>query len=927
MSRRYLRFQRTLPRIIAIALLGAFAVPLTVGMPAEAAPAAEQVSTVTQVASPIEPLVEAAAQDATLGVVPPKPMDLSAAPPVNLTRGEVVDEGIVGVTENPEASIIVDPTSAELRLDPQQVTVGAEGSSGLVATASLASRLEVLEAQRGPDAPPIPRTGLGSVNLTGDAARLDLGSAVNATPIEGMSDAMPGLAFALDLRQADPTEEAGWARFDLDVSVFRDAFGGDYGSRLRLYALPECALTTPERESCRTAVPLLSEHPDGDTISAVLPVDAGAVRSMAAGPAVHGKVRAETVRSGALLEDVASSRGLATFDGGGGSIIAAVSGANGASGDFAATDLGSSGDWSVGLQTGSFTYSIPLDVPPANAGPVPEIALTYNSSAIDGRNASTNGQASWVGEGWELGFGFIERLYTDCRLDQPGVASLAGDSCWRSPYDTNNTSVAGEPLTGGQFSTAAYVLNLGTSTHELLPLGSDRFVAADDPSIRVTRFAPTDAALIAAKGAGEYFKVQFPNGDVAYFGYGASGAAPFTEPTGSLLTRPLVGDDAGEPCNGTPFCTLGYRWMLDLRHDASGNALVIEYDQETNFAMVRGTTKSQYTRAALPSDITYGYAWNGNASTALVDPEARVSFDTVERCTDLAVHVPSRQQGVTCPPLTATNKAHYPDVPIDLLCSTTCSATTHRSATFFTTKRLAAVRTWVNTPDSGWAEVAEHRVLGTYPLPAEASGSTLWLDGVYSVYKGDASTSADDIVTYAVSLDGQKFANRVDYTSDADKLEKRRITKITNQFGGETHVSYQAAYDGGVATNHCPTGGKTDTAFSGVKSAIDAAPWTAPWDCYRVTLTSPVFGDPSTTHGYYHKYLVASVTERDPIAEGPDLVQAYTYVGDPAWAYDENVLYYRTNAPAEPVDYSDFRGYAEVRVTTGAGSTLTTTAT
>ena len=52
--------------------------------------------------------------------------------------------------------------------------------------------------------------------------------------------------------------------------------------------------------------------------------------------------------------------------------------------------------------------------------------------------------------------------------------------------------------------------------------------------------------------------------------------------------------------------------------------------------------------------------------------------------------------------------------------------------------------------------VASHKIVGTYPLPAESAGSTLWLDGVYTVYVGDGNdASGDEVVTYATGFDGR----------------------------------------------------------------------------------------------------------------------------------------------------------------------------
>lgn len=78
-------------------------------------------------------------------------------------------------------------------------------------------------------------------------------------------------------------------------------------------------------------------------------------------------------------------------------------------GNTRATPLAPSAKWDVSTQTGDFSWSYPLRVPPAPGGLVPQLALSYASSSVDGRTSATNNQASWVGDGWSYEPGFIER--------------------------------------------------------------------------------------------------------------------------------------------------------------------------------------------------------------------------------------------------------------------------------------------------------------------------------------------------------------------------------------------------------------------------------------------------------------------------------------------------------------------------------------
>lgn len=57
--------------------------------------------------------------------------------------------------------------------------------------------------------------------------------------------------------------------------------------------------------------------------------------------------------------------------------------------------------------TGAGTYSLPIEVPPGPGGLQPKLALDYNSQVVDQSTMMT--QASWVGMGWSLEAGSIER--------------------------------------------------------------------------------------------------------------------------------------------------------------------------------------------------------------------------------------------------------------------------------------------------------------------------------------------------------------------------------------------------------------------------------------------------------------------------------------------------------------------------------------
>ncbi|MBN6055985.1 type IV secretion protein Rhs [Nonomuraea sp. RK-328] len=184
--------------------------------------------------------------------------------------------------------------------------------------------------------------------------------------------------------------KAGKTRLQIDYSGFRHASGGDYGSRLRVVKLQDCALTAATG-ACPLPEPVPSEN---DT------------------------------KAGTLTADFDTS-----------ALYAVTAAASGPAGDHAATSLAPSASWSVGAQSGDFNWDYELRSPPALGGDEPELSIDYSSQSVDGRTASTNNQPSWVGEGFELNpSGYIERRYKSCMVD----GKKTGDLCW----DGENVTLA-----------------------------------------------------------------------------------------------------------------------------------------------------------------------------------------------------------------------------------------------------------------------------------------------------------------------------------------------------------------------------------------------------------------------------------------------------------------------------------------------------
>ncbi len=718
------------------------------------------------------------------------------------------------------------------------------------------------------------------------------------------SDAIPGSAFALTVAMAAPlSTDASWVDIAIDTSGVDHLYGGDYGGRLTIMAFPECVLTMPTKRGCSDGVPLHTYRDDNGVLMATVPADAapglrldGEVGRYGAGMQVG-----TGVRSGDLVQSVAESQGL-RFAGGSGSgtILAAVAGAAGPGGSFAATDLSPIGSWAVGEQSGAFTYSVPVEVPPASFGPAPQVSLDYSSATVDGQTASANPQASIIGDGWSMATSYIERQYKSCADD--GMASTKLDLCWYSPYSN-------APLQ------APYVMSLGGQTHVLVWdgdfTGGSRYRTADESGLRVLRHNATVDPV-----QGEYFEVATPDGSRYILGNG-----PGDPGTDSEAVVPVRSNNTGEPTCGTTACERTYRWMLSKAVDPLGYETTYFYETEQNRYAVDGVAakSAPYDAAIYPLRIEYGAILDDEGEH--VHAEARVVFEYEFRCTEesdyynpmIAEHLEK------CDAPTGTESASYPDVPSDLICAVGNCTTAQNTPAFFKKQRLSQITTEVFVaPElegtAVWTAVATMQLVTVFAMPTDGNPKSLWLDSVYTrSYDHTQATVAEPnagaLDTYAIKFIGAEFDNRVDYTvaNPKTRQKKRRITEVVNELGGMIKVNYHTDHQvAGENTTHrhCPTAGAADTTYTTWYALVD---WTKPHsDCYRVKTGS--------TTAVYHKYLVDSIELVDLDTNWDKQVFHYNYLGTPAWAYAGgglNVIGYGD------ATWTDWRGYETVEVTTG----------
>ncbi|MEU3249919.1 polymorphic toxin-type HINT domain-containing protein [Streptomyces sp. NPDC006997] len=632
-----------------------------------------------------------------------------------------------------------------------------------------------------------------------------------------------GPVFTLEATGENPAHAKSTVRARLDYSSFAEAFGGGYADRLRLVELPACALTTPVKAACRAAEPV------------------------------------ETVNDS---ERQTLTAAKVTLKASGATVLAAVADDASMGGDYKATPLSPSAQWSTSLNTGDFAWSYGMRVPDVPGGLLPSVGLSYSSGSVDGRTGNSNNQGSWAGDGFDLWPGFIERRYKSC--DEDGVehadGGKPGDLCWA--YDNAFVSFNGK---GG----------------ELVPTGTDTFRLRDDDGTKVQRLYGADTT---ARGNGarddEYWKVTTPDGVVYYFGYHRlPGWANGKETTDSVWTAPVFGDDANEPCHAAAFadswCQQGWRWNLDYVVDPRGNAIAYYYDKEWNHygRDLDEEANTPYVRGGFLDRIEYGLR---SGSVYSAQALGKVDFTSAERCLPDA--------STTCADIGA-DAFHWYDTPWDLNCAADAVCDQGRlSPVFFTRKRLTSVTTQVLKSGS-YTDVDSWQL--THRWGMADTDYQLLLDSVRRTGR-----SATPAVTLPKTTFGYvQLANRLDRTGDGfAPFIKERLATVADEAGGQIDVGYSAPVCDASAL---PT------------------PQTNTSRCFPQYIGGSSTDDPDLH--WFNKYVTSTVTLTDRTGGAPDQVTSYAYLDGAAWHYDDDDGLTKEKEKT----WSQWRGYGHVRVKTG----------
>jgi RHS repeat-associated protein len=648
------------------------------------------------------------------------------------------------------------------------------------------------------------------------------------------SEAAGVSGLVVKLVRADETPAAAPVSVEIDYSAFRNAYGADWARRLQLVELPACAATTPKVAVCQQAKPVPAKN---DLNRSALVADVSVAPAADAAAASDGTVLAVTAAA-----------------------------ANANTGTFAKSSLADSASWVAGSASGDFAWSYDMEVPPAPGGLEPDLALSYSSGAVDGRTNAESAQTSWIGEGWDLNPGYIERQFRACKDDVTGATAAqytnaTDDLCYR---DQNATLVMD-----------------GKST-ELVRIGTTaKWRLAEDDGSTVELLT---TGTVTGLHGNEHWKLTTSDGTQYWFGKtrlpGWVADNPVTE---SVWGVPVFHNRSNEPCYRTggfagSNCQMAWRWNLDYVVDPHGNSMSYWYVKEKSNTKLAGTTTVRtYERGGFLQRIDYGTRSGSELSSPA---PMKVVFTEAERCLADCV-----SNGVPV-------FANYPDTPLDLQCNAgPCN--NNPTPSFFIGRRLSKIATFVRVGTSD-QPVDEWTMTHTFPATNEyLVDPSLWLASITHTGKAGGS-KALPVTTFG----GTRYGNRTDYNYSAAVpiVNKYRLTKITTPTGGEISVSYE---------------GSDCTVSSQANPDVNTK------RCFPQYYTPP---DTAPGWSWWNKYRVQQVTERDLVGGSPTVVHSYEYALN---GNNTSVLWHHNDAakwalPLPKRSWSDWRGYNTVRVYTGA---------
>ena len=793
----------------------------------------------------------------------PMPALAASAHPVPSSAYAITDVKTLSTTHKTSSTMTIDGKSAGTYATSATALPAASSGSVTLSASGTASSAVTTDALSSIGA--MPKTPISGTPLWAQrtSALTDPSAVTGTVASQSLAKQLgvTGVVFSLS-----GSGSAGKVRIGLDYTAFKDAYGANFGTRLELYILPACALTTPQLAACRVRTPVSGAENDVNAYSL-----SGVVQ-------VPGTSHDEAAHTGgrAASEGTSAIGGASPSSAPGGNnvVLAASSGTGeegGATGNYAASTISPDGSWAAGGSDGDFTYNYSITTPSSSSSLTPKVSLDYDSGSVDGKTSMTNAQSSVVGDGWSTpDDNSITQTFAPCDDDPEGTAS--GTSTSDMCYD-------GEILT----------LSLNGSSTEIVDDGGT-FRLQNDNGAVITHV--TDSGKGQNTYNTDYWKITERDGTSYYFGLNElPGYASGDTPTNSVDWEPVYSAHSGssDPCYSSTWadsvCDMAYQWHLDYVTDIHGDAMSYYYKQDTNYyGADNGASEKEYIRDSYLQEIDYGYTTATGPYATIPD---KVVFTTPTRCLATTCAAPSSSMS------TGTAANEYPDVPTDLICASGATCTSY-APSFFSTVRLSQISTVQNSTSGTPDAVDSYALAQEYMATGDSSSGTLWLSSI--THTGDDTTAGASTVPPSepsVEFGGTDLPNRWDIDTYPG-LFRWRISAVTSELGSKTSVSYEIP----------------DSCASSTLVEPTATPSSNTTSCY------PVYWTPSSSEieDWFIKYAVQEVTVTDETGGAAEQETQYSY-GSPAWHYDDDPA-----AQAKYRTYGQFRGYQSVTTLEGNGT-------
>ncbi|UQU62536.1 hypothetical protein COUCH_26335 [Couchioplanes caeruleus] len=749
------------------------------------------------------------------GQLPPSPADAAATA---ATPKDVKGIKVTPVVPKPEPEYTADArelTEADIPPDPQVVS----GEQTIALSPHKATRVQSGKVRLSL----IPAVSPAAAQAPAGRDPQDAVSKVRVSTLARTEAGGQGVrGLVIRVARADGVKRAGQATVAVDYRGVAGMFSHDALSRLRLVRLSD-GRPVPSTNDARSG-----------TVTATVPLAAAGVSSFALAAAPEGE-----------------------------------------NGDYKATTLAAASTWQVSQQNGAFAWSYPIKTPPPPGGMAPDLKLSYSSAAIDGRTSGNNTQGSWIGDGWSLEPGYIERSYRSCtddRDDQGGKAPnnkdvYGDDQCW---FDDNATM---------SFN--------GASTELIKDAGTDS--GPTDTNVRYRGLADDGSRIEQLKGGvsngdddNTYWRVTTVDGTQYYFGRGkATGGTSSGEDTKSTWTLPVYSNHPDEPGYNSDFAksrvTRAWRWNLDYAVDPNKNTITYFYGKETGAYAREGDKdkRTTYDRAGYLTKAEYG---SRSDDAAGVHPVNRVLFDRADRCIG------------TC--RTSDDKPiakRFPDTPWDQYCDK-APCESQYSPTFWTNTRLKQIRTQVYAGSGDDYTTVDSYALSQVYLQAGGNESTpMWLKSI--THTGNVTSAGGPAVTdpaVVFNPNADVMPNRVNTPNGHSSLFRSRIDTITTESGAQIGVTYSKP--------ECDT-------------ITLPKPWANTKRCFPQYYAAE--GEDSKID-WFNKYVVTRVDVYDNTGGFEHQQTNYDYLDTPMWAYDKTAL-----VKPKKRTWGQFRGYGRVQIRTG----------